>query len=533
MRLSAGANETGRRRGAGDDGRRHLHEHAAGGPVRDPYFWGLHDASGILIDGTTDNDSGGGRDSRLNITVDTGGTYYIAVGADEGPYHYDTGSYLLSVADVTEDVPADTSTTATVEVDGTVTGNIETVRDRDWFSVTLEAGKTYRFDLEGRYTDKGTLSWPLLRGLYDADGTEIELSRNGGGIGYNSHRYFAADEGGTYYVEAGADHGPWVGSYTLVVTELAADAAADTGTTATVAVGSPVTGDIETLGDRDWFSVTLEAGKTYRIDLEGTPTEKGTLVQPYFRGVYDADGILIEGTEDDNGGWINNSRVYFTTPESGTYYLSASSAHDESYAPGFGFRSSAGSYTLSVTELAADASADTTTTATVTVGGATSGEIDFAGDSDWYAVTLEAGKSYRFDLEGRQPGGDLSKGTITLPHLEGIHDANGVLIDGTTEKSGYYCSQLYFTAATSGTYYLAASEHHGDRTGTYALTATELEDDFLANTSTTAAVAVGATATGEIDFLSDRDWFAVTLEAGKTYRFILEGESTDKGSVQV
>ena len=469
----------------------------------DTYLWGLHDATGALIDGTTDNDGGGARDSRLNFTASTSGTYYVAVGANEGQYRDDTGSYILSVADITVDVAADASTTATVAVDGTATGNIETVRDRDWFAVTLEAGKTYRFDLEGTWTNKGTLSNPYLWGLYDANGTQIELGRIGGGIGYNSHRYFAADANGTYYVEAGAEHGPWVGSYTLAVTELAADAAADTSTTATVAVGSPVTGDIETLGDRDWFSVTLEEGKTYRIDLEGTPTEKGTLVQPYFRGVYDADGVLIEGTEDDNSGWINNSRVYFTSPESGTYYLSASSAHDESYVPGFGYRSSAGTYTLSVTELTADVAADTSTTATAAVGSTTSGEIEVSGDSDWYAVTLEAGKTYRFDLEGLWPdGGAPSKGTLAHPHLQGIHDADSVLIDGTRdENSGRWnSSQVYFTAATSGTYYVAASEHYGNRTGTYALTVTELEDDFFANTSTIAAVAVGGTATGEIDF---------------------------------
>ena len=277
-----------------------------------------------------------------------------------------------------------------------------------------------------------------------------------------------------------------------------------------------MTGDIETLGDRDWFSVTLEEGKTLPIDLEGTSTKKGTLIQPYFRGVYDEDGVLIEGTEDDNGGWINNSRVYFTSPESGTYYLSASSAHDQSYVPGFGYRSSAGTYTLSVTEVAADVAADTTTTATVTVGSTTSGEIETPGDSDWYAVTLEAGKSYRFDLEGRQPGGDLSKGTLAHPHLQGIHDATGVLIEGTADENS---SQVYFTAAASGTYYVAASEqNYGSRTGTYALTVTELEDDFFASTGTTGTLAVGATATGEIDFQDDRDWFAVTLEAGKTYR---------------
>ena len=498
------------------------------GTLGDPYLWGLYDATGALIDGTTDDDGGGGNDSQLNFTVATSGIYYVAVGAND-----DTGSYTLLVTDITEDVAADTDTTATVAVGGAVTEDIETIGDRDWFAVTLEAGKTYRFDLEGSWTDKGTLTDLYLWGLYDATGTRVDGTTTGGGIGLNSHRYFTAAASGTYYVAAGATLGPWFGSYTLAVTELAADVAADTTTTATVAVGSTVTGDIETLGDRDWFAVTLEAGKTYRLDLEGTPTHKGTLEQPYLQGVYDATGVLIGGTTDDNSGWINNSRVYFTATTSGTYYVAASSAHDN-YAPGHNHGGAAGTYTLSVTELAADVAADTTTTATVAVGGTATGEIEFLDDRDWFAVTLEAGKTYRVDLEGLWPGwGAPSKGTLTHPHLRGIHDAAGVLIDGTTdENSGRYnSSQLYFTAATSGTYYVAASEHYGERTGTYALTVTELVDDFFANTSTTGTVAVGGTAMGDIEFSGDSDWFAVTLEAGKTYRFDLEGESTDKGTL--
>jgi fibronectin-binding autotransporter adhesin len=62
------------------------------------------------------------------------------------------------------------------------------------------------------------------------------------------------------------------------------DYSGDPYTTGTVAVGSSVTGDIETAGDRDWFAVTLTAGTTYRIDLAGDATGQGTLQDPYFWG---------------------------------------------------------------------------------------------------------------------------------------------------------------------------------------------------------------------------------------------------------
>lgn len=61
-------------------------------------------------------------------------------------------------------------------------------------------------------------------------------------------------------------------------------------------MGGSATGGIETAGDRDWFAVELEAGTTYRFDLDGSPSGDGSLHDPYLRGIYDAAGALIDGT---------------------------------------------------------------------------------------------------------------------------------------------------------------------------------------------------------------------------------------------
>ena len=125
---------------------------------------------------------------------------------------------------------------------------------------------------------------------------------------------------------AGAYRGfPYQGTYTLAVTDVTNypdDYAADSATTGTVVVGGSATGNIESVGDRDWFAVDLEADKTYRFDLEGSPTGDGTLRDPYLRGIYDEDGDRIESTTDDDGVG-RNSRVYFTPDEGATYYVSA------------------------------------------------------------------------------------------------------------------------------------------------------------------------------------------------------------------
>ena len=56
-----------------------------------------------------------------------------------------------------DDFSSTTSTSGSIAVGGTATGNIETVNDTDWFRTTLTAGRTYRFELKGSATGDGTL----------------------------------------------------------------------------------------------------------------------------------------------------------------------------------------------------------------------------------------------------------------------------------------------------------------------------------------------------------------------------------------
>ena len=119
------------------------------------------------------------------------------------------------------------------------------------------------------------------------------------------------------------------------------DYSADRFTTGTVAVGDTATGRIGSNGDRDWFAVELVAGRTYVIDLRGSPTDDGTLSDPYLRGIHDSDGNLIPRTTNDDGGQGYNSRVTFTATESGTHYIAAGAA---------GVFSGRGTYEVEVTD---------------------------------------------------------------------------------------------------------------------------------------------------------------------------------------
>ena len=132
-------------------------------------------ATVALISGTTDYASGPHSNSEVLFTPDEDGTYYIAAGNFmSGIRDEDVGTYTLQVS--IDDFRDDTDTTGTVEVGGSVTGEIEAQGDEDWFAVTLEAGKTYQIDMEGSETDGGTLENPFLYTMRDADGNYLRLA---------------------------------------------------------------------------------------------------------------------------------------------------------------------------------------------------------------------------------------------------------------------------------------------------------------------------------------------------------------------
>ena len=111
-----------------------------------------------------------------------------------------------------------------------------------------------------------------------------------------------------------------------------------------------------------------------------------------------------------------------------------------------------GTYTVSVSDVTDDLAANTATTGTVAVGGATTGEIEFAGDVDWFRTTLSAGTWYEIDLKGV---GDNPAGENRLE----IYDSKGNrLASDTTAGWGWDSSRLLFKAPSDGTYYVSASE---------------------------------------------------------------------------
>ena len=73
-----------------------------------------------------------------------------------------------------DDFANNVSTTATLAVNGSATGNIQAGGDHDWFRINLTAGVHYRFDNLGSPTGNGTNTDTNIA-LYDSSGTSQHL----------------------------------------------------------------------------------------------------------------------------------------------------------------------------------------------------------------------------------------------------------------------------------------------------------------------------------------------------------------------
>ncbi|MBX9857983.1 MAG: M10 family metallopeptidase C-terminal domain-containing protein [Sphingomonas sp.] len=220
-----------------------------------------------------------------------------------------------------------------------------------------------------------------------------------------------------------------------------------TATTATIAIGSGVDVVIDTLGDHDWYRVTLTAGTLYTFRTTGTGTAADS-----FLNLRDASGTVL--TSDDDGGGGTLSLIGYTPAASGTYYIDAATYND----------ASAATYHLSVAATPAAGAdviaATTATTGTIAVGGAVNVRIDTSGDRDWYALTLTAGQTYLFRTGTTSVAatGDVADTTLTL------RDSGGAQLAFSDDDGGLY-SAIRFTATTTGTYYLDVAAF-GSATGT-------------------------------------------------------------------
>ncbi len=275
----------------------------------------------------------------------------------------------------------------------------------------------------------------------------------------------------------------------------------NTTTTSTITTTGQTAFALEVNNDTDWHRLDLTAGLTYDFKLTGDGGAN-TLDSARMR-IFDATGTQVGTSVQKNG------VVSITPPANGTYYLSIEDSEG-------GDGLAEGNYIIT-SNFDDTVVNNASTTATITQTGTTDGTLDASGDSDWFRLTLEAGKSYSFSLTGTGGLGSLDDGYLSLL------DASGTRIGNRVFKNGI----LTFTATTSGTYYLNAEDGSGDSAaeGDYRLVS-NLSDTVVANVATDISLSPITRLRGVIDTAGDSDWQAFSAVAGRTYSFTLSGDGT-------
>jgi Bacterial pre-peptidase C-terminal domain len=391
-------------------------------PLGDPFLRILNAAG---VEQASDDDGGANLNSYLEFTPSVTGHYYIEAAAfGEGG----EGAYVLSAA--AGDIPADTTTDASVSADGDYREGTLTPGDKDWYRVELAENQTIRISLTSGGSNP--LGDPYLA-VHGSDGAEL-VNDDDGGEGLNSRIEFTAEKAGTYFIEARGFGDDAEGGYVLQVTagEIGGDAqSADS----IEPGGEGRASQINPGGDQDWYSITLVEGRPYRFNL--TSDGPTPLADPLLT-LYNSDGQSI--ATDDDGGTGFNAYLSYTPTQGGVYYLGASSFD----------ATGTGGYLLRVSDTDVPGNADTDETLDAANGDDRESNIDTPGDLDFYAVDLEAGQRYVITVSG------VGTSPLTDPFLA-VKSADGAQVASDDDSGPGNDSRLVFTPTAAGRYFLQAN----------------------------------------------------------------------------
>ena len=119
------------------------------------------------------------------------------------------------------------------------------------------------------------------------------------------------------------------------------DIPGNSGTTADVVIGTPIQDQLELSADHDWFRIALSAGQKVTIAVNLITLEDSYV---YLRS---SSGAVL--AQNDDGGGGRGSRLVFTAPADGIYYVDVSAWVNDGSDPNY---SDIGAYKLSVTNYA-------------------------------------------------------------------------------------------------------------------------------------------------------------------------------------
>jgi len=425
------------------------------------------------------------------------GTYFFSV-TDFGSTR-SLDDYNLTAEIIQDDFASDSSTEGRVTIGQTINGQINFEGDTDWFEITLTGDEVVVIETEADF------NFPEFNfNLVNSDGDILEFSSTTFFFDGNIVQRLVIDQAysGLFYISVQGE--PGAGSnqpvdYTFSAASFQDDFAGNATSEGVISIGENASGRIDFAGDEDWFAINLTEGEIVRI----RSTEDIGLA------LFSANGQrFASGNVPSDAAFL--SELITDGTLSGTFYVAVE----------FGLEGT--NYILESDIIEDDFSNDANTTGVVPQTGITTGSIDFNNDSDWFAITLTAGETIRIRTDS-DTGLFLSLVDEFGSFLAFSSDFN---VLGSDEPfDGINDQELSALVSESGTYFINVE---GFSPGSYTLTSAVLEDDFVADVSTTGELLLGGSVTGVIDAVSDEDWFRIELTEGDFIRI-----ASDSGNVRL
>lgn len=422
---------------------------------------GAMGADGELEVTRTNDDAGGGTDSRLVVAASRDGTMWIRANAlnAEG-----SGPYTLEVRELParRGVPAPARAVVGGEVSGSL-GDDSLIDDEDGrpfelLSFDAQEGRRYRVTMASETLDSYLTVGDMDRASLTMADDAISDDDNGGEL--NARVMFVAPRTGAFTIRAGTVGTETTGAYTVSIADLGP---APKAVARDIAVGQTVNGRLEAADPAlsedgtfyDLYAFEARAGQRYAIEMNSLDFDTFLMV-----GAPGDGDVAQEGSKsNDDFGDGSNSRVVFTATEGGTRWIRANALSAED---------SEGAYALTVTELPPvqwpaprAVSVGQTLDGTLTTEDPALEDDSFA---DEYVLRGRRGQTVTIDMKSEAFDSFLSIGTGT---------GTGFQQSATDDDSGGGLNaRVNHTFASDGTLTIRANSLGGGATGAYQISVT-------------------------------------------------------------
>ena len=300
-------------------------------------------------------------------------------------------------------------------------------------------------------------------------------------------------------------------------------------------VDRPGLGVMDEIGDLDFFSVPLQAGKYLKVELFATRLDQAvwdaaanvpqlTLFAP------DGTSKLLEhdpvGDVSQGWGWGRHDLDFplYRVPESGTYFLCVSQADD--FLAGGPYMVRASLVNLPAAQLEFEPAGtiganDTPNTSQEIEPGRVRG-FHAQGDVDYYAITIDEPTIVRLEVTAYRNGVHGGDDGYFDPNLQLI-DTSGIGVLALDDDAFFFDPAIHFVLTSPGTYFVEVGECCGVGDADYLLAyETEpangpAETEPNDTTGTADPIAYGGSVSGSIDD-GQLDVFAFAGTAGDMIR---------------